>query len=179
MQFGCIYFHIFIIIDKHFILSYLSSVSSTVHVTSTINHGYLLHTDVLRRSSSHDVASRRLNSVFFMQGIYFYLQIDSTQGKQLLLNGIYFLIICTIFSICTKSEKMIKMQYFQEFFFFVCLIIPIQAIILDNDFVEKKMSLHQCSSFVTSWHRFHLVYISCVWSLCKIVSFLVKYILKN
>jgi len=162
VQFGCIYFHIFIIIDKHFILSYLSSVSSTVHVTSTINHGYLLHTDVLRRSSSHDVASRRLNSVFFMQGIYFYLQIDSTQGKQLLLNGIYFLIICTIFSICTKSEKMIKMQYFQEFFFFVCLIIPIQAIILDNDFVGKKTSLHQCSSFVTSWHRFHLVYISCV-----------------
>lgn len=118
MQFGCIYFHIFIIIDKHFILSYLSSVSSTVHVTLTINHGYLLHTDVLRRSSLHDVAFRRLNSVFFMQGIYSYLQIDSTQGKQLLLNGIYFLIICTIFSICTKSEKMIKMQYFQEFFFF-------------------------------------------------------------
>ena len=161
VQFGCIYFHIFIIIDKHFILSYLSSVSSTVHVTLTINHGYLLHTDVLRRSSSHDVAFRRLNSVFFMQGIYFYLQIDSTQGKQLLLNGIYFLIMCTIFSICTKSEKMIKCSIFT--IFFVCLIIPIQAIILDNNFLKKKKtSLHQCSSFVTSWHRFHLVYISCV-----------------
>lgn len=160
VQFGCIYFHIFIIIDKHFILSYLSSVSSTVHVTLTINHGYLLHTDVLRRSSSHDVAFRRLNSVFFMQGIYFYLQIDSTQGKQLLLNGIYILIICTIFSICTKTEKMIKCSIFTIFFRMFNNTNPSNN--FGQFFEEKKTSLHQCSSFVTSWHRFHLVYISCV-----------------